>query len=251
MLVALGLCFYFMLSDEGITNSVNELEMHCAAGLQKPVEEIARQYEKAYGVKIRLNFGGSGQLLTKLEIAGGDLYLPADKSYTDQAKDQGLVAETLTVSKLTAGIIVAKGNPRNIKSLNDLTQNDVKVVIARRSAAVGKFTHQVLEKAKLLTAIENGIISKVGTVNEVALQVNLGASDAGIVWDALIPQFDQSEFVIVPEFDQQPKYATIGVLENSKNRTEALKFARYLTAKDQGTLVFEKYGFASIVSEVE
>ncbi|MFT5906624.1 MAG: molybdate transport system substrate-binding protein [Cryomorphaceae bacterium] len=246
LLGVLGLCLFLILRDAPSGGSgANELEMYCAAGLQKPVEEIARQYEEEYGVKIMLNFGGSGQLLAKLRLAGGDLYLPADVSYIEKASEQGQVVKSIPVSKLTAGIIVAKGNPKNIKTLRDLTRDDVKVVIAERSAGVGRFTHMALENAGLLETIENGIISKVGTVNEVALQVDLGASDAGIVWDALMPQFKQSEFVRVPEFEQKKAQvqATIGILKRSKNRTEALKFARFLVAKGKGAKVFKKHGF--------
>ena len=244
LLSILGLCLFLMLKDKVSDGSgIRELEIYCAAGLQKPVEEIARQYEDEHGVKVMLNFGGSGQLLAKLEVAGGDLYLPVDKSYVDLATERGLAAESFPVSRLTAGIIVAKGNPKNIKTLGDLARDDVKVVIAERSAGVGKFTHVALEEAGLLETIENGIISKVGTVNEVALQVDLGVSDAGIVWDALMPQFKQSEFVKVAEFNKKPVQAAIAVLNSSKNKTEALAFARYLIAKDKGAEVFKNQGF--------
>ncbi len=244
LLSVLGLCLYFVLREEGDdAGYVSELEMHCAAGLQKPVEEIARQYEEEFGVKIKLNFGGSGQLFAKLEVAGGDVYLPADVSYIEKARDENLVVESIPVSRLTAGIIVAKGNPKNIRSLKDLTRDDVRVVLAERSAAVGKFTHKVLEEAAVLEAIDGGVISKMGTVNEVALQVDIGAADAGIVWDALMPHFKQSEFVSVPEFEKRQKRATVGVLKSSKNGTAALKFVRYLTAKNKGAEVFKKHGF--------
>ena len=240
----LGLCMYFLLKDnEPESDGVSELEVHCAAGLQKPVEEIARQYEEEYGVKIKLNFGGSGQLYTKLEITGGDLYIPADVSYTDKAKKDGLVAESIPFSNLTAGIIVPKGNPKNITSLEDLARDDVKVAIAAKSAAVGRFTHKVLDNAGVLSKIEAGAISKLGTVNEVALQVEVGAADAGVVWDALMPQFKNSEFVRVEEFNQKKKKATVGVLQSTKNATAALKFARYLTAKDKGAVILKKDGF--------
>ena len=244
LLSILGLCLFLMLKDKVFDSSgVRDLEIYCAAGLQKPVEEIAHQYEDEHGVKVLLTFGGSGQLLAKLEVAGGDLYLPVDKSYVDLATERGLAAESFPVSRLTAGIIVAKGNPKNIKTLGDLAREDVKVVIAERSAGVGRFTHAALENTGLLETIENGIISKVGTVNEVALQVDLGVSDAGVIWDALIPQFKQSEFVRVAEFDQKPVQAAIAVLNSSENKTEALAFSRYLIAKDKGAKVFKKYGF--------
>jgi len=244
LLGVLGLCLFLMLRDEPSGgSSVRKLEMYCAAGLQKPVEEIARQYEEEYGVKIMLNFGGSGQLLARLEVAGGDLYLPADVSYVDKAMKLQIVADFMLVGDLTAGIIVAKGNPKNIETLQDFTRDDVKVVIAERSAGVGEFTHRALENAGLLETVENGVFSKVSTVNEVALQVGLGASDAGVVWDALMPQFKQCEFVRVPVFEKNQSQAAICILKRSENRAEALKFARYLRAKNKGAVVFRKHGF--------
>lgn len=244
LLGVLASCLYLIISctDTG-WDDMQVLEMHCAAGLQKPVEEVAQMYEAEYGVDIKLNFGGSGQLLVKLGFAGGDLYLPADDSYITLAREQGLITESIPVSKLTAGIIVPRGNPKNIHSLQDLKRADVKVVIAERSAAVGKHTHQILESATVLESIESGIISKMDTVYGVALQVELGASDAGIVWDGIMNQFKNCEFVRVPEFEKDQKQASIGILRNSKNKTEALKFARYLTAKDKGAEIFRKHGF--------
>ena len=53
-----------------------ELVLHCGAGMRKPVADIAKKFEEEYGVTVRLQFGGSGQLLTQLGVAGGDL--PAD-----------------------------------------------------------------------------------------------------------------------------------------------------------------------------
>ncbi len=242
-LVLVGCCYLILSDTGGGSSGVGELEMYCAAGLQRPVEEIVRDYESEYGVKVRLNFGGSGQLYARMKVAGGDLYLPADVSYIDQAKSEDLVGEGLKVSHLTAGMIVGRGNPKHLNVLSDLTGDDVRVVIAERSAAVGEYSHSVLEEAGLLGEIERGVISKVGTVNEVALQVELGASDVGIVWDALIPQFRQCEFVRVPEFEGQGMYAAIGILKGSQRAVEALKFARYLTAKDKGARVFREHGF--------
>ena len=58
--------------------------------------EIARRYEEAYGVKVMLQYGGSGTLLNNLQLADkGDLYLAADHSYTDIARGKGLIAEEL------------------------------------------------------------------------------------------------------------------------------------------------------------
>ena len=104
--------------------------MHCAAGLRLPVSEIAERYAQEYGVTVRTQFAGSGELASQLEVAGGDLFLPADVSYIAMTKEKGLVQESIPAAYLTAGMVVAKGNPKNIRTLADLAREDVRVSLA-------------------------------------------------------------------------------------------------------------------------
>src|SRR5262245_60960731 len=43
------------------------LVVFCAAGLRKPVEQAARDYEEEHGVEVRLQYGGSETLLGQIE----------------------------------------------------------------------------------------------------------------------------------------------------------------------------------------
>ena len=97
-----------------------DLTFYCAAGLRLPIEGIVKDYENEYGIKINIQFGGSGTLLANLEAsAKGDLYLAADSSYTNLASEKGLVIETIPICELKAGLVVKKGTPLNLKSLKD------------------------------------------------------------------------------------------------------------------------------------
>ncbi len=244
LIVPLATCLFFLLKDDQADSYVvAELEVFCAAGLRAAVEDVAQQYEVEYGVKMRLNYGGSGQLYGSLKLRGGDLYIPADSSYIEVGENEGVIRKSMPLSYLTAGIVVPKGNSLGISSLADLARPEMKVGIAVKSAAVGKFTHEVLAKTGLLERIKSGRLSKFPTVNEVGAQVKLGALDAGIIWDALMSQYGELEFIRVPEFDAEPKLAAVGVIESSEHQTQALHFARYLAAKDKGGEVFQKHGF--------
>ena len=247
MLVTLGVCLFLLLREGDDEQEGEMIEVHCAAGLRKPVEEVARMYEAEYGVKVMLNYGGSGQLYGGLKIRGGDVYIPADASYTRKGIEERVIIESIPLCYLTAGIVVPKGNPKGIKDLADLTRNDVKVAIADKSAAVGVFTHEVLQQADILDAIEKESVSKFPTVNEVATQVKLSVVDAGIIWDALMSQYENDiEFIHVPEFDAKRKRATAGVIKSSKKATEALRFAHYLSSKDKGAKIFQKHGYEAL-----
>lgn len=242
--MTLSVSLFFLLKEGDSDSDVGgELDVFCAAGLRMPVEEVAQQYEAEYGVKIFLNYGGSGQLYGSLKLRGGDLYIPADSSYIETGVSEGMITESISLSHLTAGIVVAEGNPQGIHSLGDLARGDLKVAIAVESAAVGRFTHEVLAGSGLLRELESGGLSKFPTVNEVGAQVALGAVDAGIIWDGLMSQYDELEFINVAEFDAEPKVSAVGVMRSSERQRAALHFARYLAARDKGGVVFQKYGF--------
>ncbi len=230
------------------TSSAGTLTMYCAAGIRPPVAEIARQYEKEYGTRIELQYEGSNTLLEKIGIVKmGDLYLAADESYTTKARDRGLVAETIPIGRMRPVIAVRKDSTKNITAIKDLLRDDVTTAIGNpEQAAVGKKTQKLLTKSGHWNALEEHV-TKTGTflptVPEVANSVKLGSIDAGIIWDSTVAQYPELKAIRTPELDAGTANITIGVLTSSETPAAALKFARYLTARDRGLKIFESKGF--------
>lgn len=228
------------------------LVLYCAAGILKPVEEVAAAYEQEYKVRVRIEPGGSGTLLSKLKVASerADLFLAAEESYLRDARAMKLVAEILPVAGLHAVIAVAKGNPRGIRTAEDLLREDVAVVLPNPElAAVGRSVQRVLTGAglweKLAARLESpqAHASLVGTVTEAAQAVKLGAADAALVWDATAKQFGL-EYVEPPGFSEKAtEQIQIGVSAGTARPTAALHFARYLTSADRGQPVFARHFF--------
>ena len=244
LVVLLGGAFWWLTNDNDRDGPGSaDLLFHCAAGLRKPMSEIARQYQEEFGVKVNLQFGGSGALASQLELAGGDLYLPADQSYIDSAREKGLMKEAIPVALLTAGLVVPKGNPRGLTTLSDLGKEGLKISLAERSASVGRFTWQVLEEEGLLARVNPNVVVTKPTVNAIVEDVATGAVDVSLAWDAVAKNFSEVEWLAVPEFLKRAKIASIGVLTSSKDAKRALHFARYVTARDRGRKVFQEMGF--------
>jgi len=244
LFVGLSLLFTSaFLSSCGRKGDANKsLVMFCAAGIKEPVSKIAKKYEEEYGVQVQLQYGGSGTLLSNVAVGTGDVYLAADSSYTNIAKDKGQILETMPVAFMRAGMGVPKGNPKGIKSLEDLKRDDLKVGIANPDAAsVGKFTKKILSKHGIWKDVKPAVL--LPTVNELANALKLGTVDVVVVWDTIASQYEEIDFVNAPEFDSEKKDVTIGVLTASKQPTEALRFCRYLTAKDKGLPIFAEDGF--------
>lgn len=244
LVVLLGGAFWWLTNDNDRDGPGSaDLLFHCAAGLRKPMSEIARQYEEEFGVKVNLQFGGSGALASQLELAGGDLYLPADQSYIDSAREKGLMKEAIPVALLTAGLVVPKGNPRGLTTLSDLGKEGLKISLAERSASVGRFTWKVLEEEGLLARVNPNVVVTKPTVNAIVEDVATGAVEVSLAWDAVAKNFSEVEWLAVPEFLKRAKRASIGVLTSSKDAKRALHFARYVTARDRGRKVFQEMGF--------
>ena len=246
------LVFFLIPKKEKTDHDFDEpLVFFCAAGVKLPVEAVAKEYEDEYGVKIQLQYGGSGTLLSSLRVAEvADLYLAGDFSYIDIARENGLLAEAIPLAFMRPVIAVKKGNPKNIRTIDDLLKPGVKVALGNPDAAsIGKQTRLILQKQGSWKALAKHV-EQIGvfkpTVPEIANDIKIGSVDAGIIWDATANQYPEIEAVHLPIFDAAQKQITVGIVKSGKHPTAALRFARYLGARDRGLLKFKEHGYAPV-----
>ncbi len=231
------------------------LFVYCAAGMQYPMEAIVDRYEKEYGVSIELQYGGSNTLLNQLEVSKtGDLYLAADDSYIQIARSKGLLDEAIPLAHMRPVIAVRAGNPKGIRSVDDLLSKKLRVGMGEPSAAaVGKKVRKLLAAAGKWEAMER-LVRERGvfkpTVNEVANAIKIGSIDAGLIWDSTVAQYPELEEVRSPELDAGESLVQIGVLRSSRQPTAALHFARYVAARDRGLEAFRAKGFRAVEGDI-
>ena len=223
------------------------LLVYCAAGLRQPMEAAL----KAYGGDLQLQYGGSQTLLGNIEITKkGDLYIPADDSYLGMARQKGLAAESIPLATMTPVLAVAKGNPKGIRSLGDLARADVRLAQANPdAAAVGKLVRDELQRRGQWAGVQGRVAVMTATVNEVANNIKLGSVDAGFVWDATVRQYPELERVEGVTFDSVAN-VSVAVLKSTTAPAAALKFARFLAARDRGLQHFTKAGFSAVEGDV-
>ncbi|MBM4024298.1 MAG: molybdate ABC transporter substrate-binding protein [Planctomycetes bacterium] len=232
------------------------LVLYCAAGMNPPVAEIIRDYENQFGVTVAVQYGGSGTLLSNLRVAKtGDLYLAADASFIEIAREQGLIAETIPLATLRPVIAALRGNPRKIQSARDLLREDVRVALGSPDAAsIGKQTQTAMTKVGLWENLRQAVQTRgvfKPTVNDIANDIKIGTVDAGVVWDAVARQYPELE--IVAPLTDDPDFVMevmVAVLRSSRQPTEALRFARYLSARDKGLVVFTRHHYTVVEGDV-
>jgi ABC-type molybdate transport system substrate-binding protein len=239
-----------LLSPRGAGSSgggPEPLVICCGAAAQRPVEVVAKKYEKECGRTVQLDIGSSQSLLNGIELTRrGDLFLPGDESYLRLARGKGLLAEVIPLAEMRAVIAVKKGNPRKIHAMEDLLAADLKIAQGDPGTAIAKLTRQSLAPAGKWEPLGRRTVVFKDTVNAVANDVLLGSVDAGIVWDATVQQYPGLEAVVVEELTAVRSRLAVGVLAGCQRPTEALRLARYLAARDRGQLDLAAAGFQPV-----
>jgi len=243
--VSILLIIMILLNSCNQHTNEQSLVLYCAAGIKPPIEKLAKDYEQKFGVRIDIQYGGSGTLLSSLRISNtGDLFLAADESYILEAEKLGLVGETQPLAEISPVIAVKKGNLKKIFGLDDFLRDDVLFSLGNPGAAsIGKYTKQILEEHNRWEEIREKVTVLKPTVSDVANDIRIGSVDAGIIWDAMINQWDDLEMVPSELFKNYSKKVTLGVLNSSRQPTEALKFLRYVSSLEFGNPEFGRTGY--------
>jgi molybdate transport system substrate-binding protein len=209
-----------------------KLRLYCAAGVKAAMDELVAEFTRSTGVQIETEYAGSGTLLSRIKLVRqGDLFLPAESDYVEMARKDGLVTSQRTVTYVWPVILVAKGNPKNIRSLEDLARPGLRVGLGNPDACqIGRASVELLAKNKLdAAAVNANVVVKTGTVTELGLQVKTGHIDAAIVYDAVARQFaDSADMVPIPPSQNVPSHYVVAVLSVTKNAELAGRFCDWL-----------------------
>ena len=229
-----------------------ELLLYCGAGIRPPAAELAETFGSENGVKVVTNYAGSETLLSTIRlIRSGDLYMPGDKHYVEQAVNEGMIHSHKSVCYFIPVILVQKDNPKNIQGLQDLLRLGVKLGLGdAKACAIGRITRKILTKNKVVWSdVEKNLKFHSLTVNELGMQIQAKALDAVIVWDAIARYYSEyGEEVQIPVEQNVISTIDIGVLKFTKHRELAEKFVDFVTSK-QGQEVFNKHNYSTKAPE--
>ena len=132
--------------------------MYFAGGLNRhATEPIISSFEKREGCTVETAWMGCGLLVSKMK--GGetpDVYHTCDTSFHAMVEDR--FGQLTNISQTDIIILVPKNNPKNIKSLEDLTKPGMKVGIGDPGkTAMGKLTVDLLKDEGVYEEIKTNI----------------------------------------------------------------------------------------------
>jgi ABC-type molybdate transport system substrate-binding protein len=186
-----------------------------------------------------------------------DIYTAGKGAIAEHQQQHGWFAETYDYARNPLAILVAKGNPKGIKSLADLGRKDVRVSmpnpawegIARQiEASYRKVGGQALDDAVMKTKVADGstFLTRIHH-RQSPLRVLQGDSDAAPVWSTEA-YFQQQilhhpvQTVAIPAAQNSTATYTAARMKDAPHAQAAQDFMAFMRS-DAAKAVYRKYGF--------
>lgn len=236
-------------SGTGSFASNEKILAFCGAASKPAMEEAAEIFQKQTGIKVDLNFGGSGTMLSQMKMARrGDVYIPGSPDYMVKAEREGLVdpKSIKILTFLVPAIGVQTGNPKGIKSLEDLAKPGIKVGIGNpESVCVGLYAVELLQRSKLLRDVSKNIVTHASSCAATEALIAMKKVDAVIGWEVFSNWNPGKIETIFLKASEIPRLAYIpaGISTYATNRVASQKFIDFLTL-GEGRKIFAKWGYA-------
>lgn len=239
---------------------------HVGGTMRPVIQEIGKRYTAETGRKIEINSAGSGELLAHIQLQKeGDIYISHDPFLGILMNKYQLGVNGWQLSELTPVMVVQKGNPKKIHTLQDLARPDVRVILTDfKYSTLGRMLPTIFHKAGMnlqqLTSAKKIVTNKSG--GYAANYVKMNNADVALVWNAVaylrrdaLDVVPITAFLPTPGVDAvtsatkityflSPVKVTAATLRCSKQPQAAEEFLQFLVSP-QANKVFADFGFTS------
>lgn len=230
-----------------IRAGADAVHVFAAASLTEAVTDIARDYERATGVRVVLNFAGSSTLARQIEEgAPADLFLSADEQTMDRLQRRRLIdpASRTSILSNTLVVVVRRDSPARVRDARDLAGPRFGSIALAEPASVpaGIYARRYLEKLGVWQTVARKMIPTENVRGALAA-VESGDADAAIVYrtDALISKKVRVA-LSVPRAEGPPISYPFAIVADSRQRAAARRFLTYLSSP-VARKTFARYGF--------
>ncbi|MFH2070721.1 MAG: molybdate ABC transporter substrate-binding protein [Elusimicrobiota bacterium] len=234
-----------------------EIYFFCGAAVRVPMDEIIPNYEKESGNKVNVIYSGSGTLLAQMELSKrGDVYLCGSPDYVIIGEKKGLLipGSEKIISYLVPAIIVPKGNPKNIRKLEDLGRPDVRVGMGNPEAVcLGLYGLEILDKNNLMEKVLPQVVVFAKSCEDTATLAVLNKVDAILGWDVFESwNPDRVRWIkINPAQIGRLSYIPVAVPVFVRNRRLAEEFIDYVINNPESKKIWRKYGHIRDIKKVK
>ena len=251
LLIPLTLFISIFINLPAVALAQKTLTIFVGAASKPATEAAIKLFEKQTGIMVDVNFGGSGFVLSQMVLARmGDIYFPGSSDYMAKAEKEGYVypATEKIVVYLVPAINVHNGNPKDIKTLMDLTKPGIRVAIANpQGVCVGVYAVEIIENN--LTPVEKehfrrNLVNYTGSCSKTASAISLNTVDAVIGW-RVFEYWDPKRIETIPLKPSEIcriGYIPIAISTFTKQRKLAQQFIDFMLSS-QVKDIFRSYHY--------
>jgi molybdate transport system substrate-binding protein len=228
--------------------SGKEISVFAGSASKPALDEAAKTFETKTGVKVYLTYGGSGSVLSQMELSKtGDLYIPGSPDYLVKSDNKKITdpASAKIIAYLIPAVNVQPGNPQNILSLSDLAKPGIKVGIGNPSTVcVGLYAVEILDRNNLLADVYKNIVTQAASCDNTATLISLKSVDAVMGW-SVFHAWDPKNIETIylkPEQISRIAYIPVAISTFVKEREAASAFIDFLVST-AGQDIFRKWGY--------
>ncbi|MBU8878061.1 extracellular solute-binding protein [Bacillus sp. FJAT-29790] len=211
-----------------------------------PIKEVAEKFSSETGIKVIVTAGPETNWIDQAKQDADIIYGGSEYMLRNFMFDYPRMINDKTLSELyprSAGILVRKGNPKKIQTLEDLTKKGVKIVDVNGAGQLGLWEDLAGRKG-LITEISNNIdISVKSSAEAIELWKSNAKLDAWITYESWHYRLeDVTELVELPEEEKLYRGTPIALTNITSNKKEAQRFIDYLKTESSHK-VFQKWGW--------
>ncbi len=219
-----------------------------AVSLSVAMDEVARAFEVGRpGLRVATSYAGSQALAAQLlDGAAADVFVSANAAQLARLTAAALVTATVPVASNQLVLLLPADNPAGIRSVADLAQPGVRVVLAAPEVPAGDYARQALARLGLGAAVALNVVSEEVDVTGVVGKVATGEADAGLAYRTDLTPALASRLMALdlpPAADVRVRYEA-AVLVPAPQPRLAADFLAFLTAA-AGQAILARHGFGA------
>ncbi len=228
------------------------LHVYSSGAVAPPIKKCAEEFKAKFGTEFEFTVGKAENLISEIaESKQGDILTCGAEFILDEAQERGLIFEETrrSVGFRKSAILVPMGNPKNIKSMSDLTQEGVKVGISISGCLLGVWD-DISSKAGLTDQIRRNITDFADGCGAVMALINQKKVDAVFGWDAFKKLWMKTmEVVELPKTLQVYRSTGVAVVKFSKDKELTKKFINFLVSEN-GKKIYRDFGWYHTLSRL-
>ena len=246
--IILAMCLFAITSVNLAV--AEEITIAAASDLNFAFRELATEYEKSTGDRVRLTLGSSGNFFAQIQNgAPFDLYFSADIAYPRKLEEAGLAVPGSLYPYAVGRIVLWAGKSSHLdlsKGLEVLQEPTIKkIAIANpKHAPYGRAAVAAMEHAQVHARVKGKLVLG-ENISQTAQFVESGAADVGIIALSLAlapPMQAAGHYWEIPADAHPPIEQGAVILMGGKNQAGAKAFLSFIQGAE-GQTIMKQYGF--------